>query len=72
MESGMGMGGLSIAHLVILVVWLVAYFVPAVMIVRKAGYSGWWCLIGFVPLVNLIMFWVFAFAKWPNLREPQH
>jgi uncharacterized membrane protein YhaH (DUF805 family) len=47
---------------------LVLYFVPIVKILRKAGYSGWWCLIVFVPLVNIIMFYVFAFADWPALR----
>ena len=44
------------------------YFVPVVKILHKAGYSGWWCLMVFVPLVNIVMFWVFAFADWPSLR----
>jgi uncharacterized membrane protein YhaH (DUF805 family) len=48
---------------------LVLYFVPVVKILRKAGYSGWWCLIAFVPIVNIIMFYVFAFADWPALRS---
>ena len=38
-------------------------------IVRKAGYSGWWCLVMLVPLVNVIMLWVFAFADWPALKR---
>ncbi|MGB6537943.1 MAG: hypothetical protein WBF58_18485 [Xanthobacteraceae bacterium] len=62
------MGGLSIFHWLIVVVILVVYFVPIVKILQKAGYSGWWCLIVFVPLVNIIMFYVFAFANWPALR----
>jgi uncharacterized membrane protein YhaH (DUF805 family) len=49
---------------------LVIYLVPVVVILRKAGYSGWWCLIIFVPLVNVIMLYVFAFANWPALRRP--
>ena len=32
---------------------------------RKAGFSGWWSLIIFVPLVNIAMIWVFAFVDWP-------
>jgi hypothetical protein len=40
-------------------------FIPYVMIIRKAGYSGWWVLILFVPIVNFIMIWVFALARWP-------
>ena len=35
------------------------------LVVRKAGYSGWWVLLGFVPIVGLVMLWVFAFARWP-------
>lgn len=36
-------------------------------VMQKAGYSGWWALIGFVPVVNIVMLWVFAFADWPAL-----
>ena len=43
--------------------------VPVVQIVRKAGYSGWWVLFAivfsFIPLLNLILLWIFAFARWP-------
>jgi hypothetical protein len=64
------MGSLSIVHelIVIVVFWLI-FLIPAAKILSKAGYSGWWCLLGFVPLVNIIMFWVFAFADWPVLRQ---
>jgi len=48
---------------------LIFWFVPIVKILRKAGYSGWWSVVILVPLLNFIMFWVFAFAQWPNLRE---
>jgi len=41
--------------------------IPIWKIVAKAGYSGAWSLLMFVPLVNLIMLWVFAFSTWPVL-----
>ncbi len=63
------MGSLSIFHWLIVIVMLAVYFIPVVKILQKAGYSGWWCLIVFVPLVNIIMFYVFAFADWPALRD---
>ncbi len=63
------MGSLSMFHWLIVILILVLYFVPVVKILRKAGYSGWWCLIAFVPIVNIIMFYVFAFADWPALRS---
>jgi uncharacterized membrane protein YhaH (DUF805 family) len=59
----------SVVHGIAVIVFLVLYLFPVARIIRKAGYSGWWCLLALVPLVNLIMVWVFAFASWPNLRE---
>jgi uncharacterized membrane protein YhaH (DUF805 family) len=63
------MGSLSIVHILIVIAVLVLYFLPIVKILQKAGYSGWWSLIVLVPLVNIIMFYVFAFADWPALRS---
>jgi hypothetical protein len=36
-----------------------------VKIITKAGYSGWYVLTAFVPIVNIVMFLIFAFGKWP-------
>jgi uncharacterized membrane protein YhaH (DUF805 family) len=63
------MGGMSIFHWLIVIVVLAVYFIPAIKILQKAGYSGWWCLILLVPLVNIIMIYVFAFGDWPALRR---
>ena len=38
-------------------------------ILQKAGLDGWWTLVLLVPVVNIIMIWVFAFCYWPNLRN---
>jgi hypothetical protein len=66
------MGSFSFVHwFVVLGVMVAVWVVPVVMILRKAGYSGWWCLLGFVPLGNVVMLWVFAFADWPSLRGRQ-
>jgi hypothetical protein len=45
------------------------YLWPIARILQKAGYSGWWCLLTYVPVVNFIMLSIFAAAKWPNLRD---
>jgi uncharacterized membrane protein YhaH (DUF805 family) len=63
------MGGLSIFHWLIVLAVLATWIVPPVKILGKAGYSGWWVLLGFVPLVNLIALWIFAFADWPALAK---
>ena len=69
--KGESMGNTSFWHYLILLFFLLVYVIPVAMIVKKAGYSAWWCLVAFVPLLNIIMLWVFAFASWPNVREPQ-
>jgi hypothetical protein len=30
---------------------------------------GWWILVAFVPLLNTVVFLVFAFSTWPAERE---
>ena len=65
------MGAFSIFHWLIVLAFLAVYLVPVAFIVQKAGYSAWWFLIALVPLVNVIMLWVFAFADWPALRQPR-
>lgn len=39
--------------------------IPIVWILRKAGFSGWWCLLAIVPGLNLLALYVFAFCRWP-------
>lgn len=38
-------------------------------IVQKAGLDGRWALTLLVPVLNIIMIWIFAYSHWPNLRE---
>ena len=59
----------AIGGVAIVIFALVVVYLPVWKIIRKAGYSGWWVLIWIVPLVNLIMLWVFAFSDWPNLAK---
>jgi hypothetical protein len=39
--------------------------VAVVRIVQRAGYNGWWVLIVFVPVANMLALWYFAFGPWP-------
>jgi len=61
--------GISIWQIIIILL----VFIPTIWIygriLNKAGYSRWWVLFIFVPIVNLIMIWAFAFAKWPRLEH---
>ena len=42
---------------------------PCSRIFAKAGHSPWLCLTLFVPLVNLIILFWFAFSTWPIEAE---
>lgn len=41
----------------------------AYRILLKAGLDGRWALVLLVPVLNIIMIWVFAFTNWPNIRN---
>ena len=41
-----------------------------VKILRRAGFNGWWVLLIFVPIFNVLGLWYFAFGRWPALDKP--
>ena len=44
--------------------------IVAVIVAKKAGYSGWWGAIGVLfPPVGLVLVLLFALFKWPSLKE---
>jgi hypothetical protein len=49
-----------------LVIWFVVLGVPVMKILNKAGFSRVWVLLAFVPLLNIIFLWIFAFVRWPT------
>lgn len=64
----MGLGGISAWQLIVIgALFLLPLWVFG-RISSKAGFSRWWALLMLVPLVNLIMIWVLAFADWPSTR----
>ena len=67
------MGTFSIWHWFIVLVVVVLFIgVPIWLcwrICTRAGYSGAWALTYFIPFVGLIMIWVFAFSRWPILKN---
>ena len=56
---------------IMLIVLIVVVGVPVARILRRSGRSRWWTIVAFVPLLNLIGLWVFAFSRWPKFdRSP--
>ena len=56
---------LGISQALILLVFLAFVLLLFGQVLRKAGFSMWWALLMLVPIVNIIMVWVFAFSEWP-------
>ena len=56
-------------ELILIVVMGAVVVVPFWRVFSKAGFSGALSLLMLVPLVNLIMIFVLAFAPWPALKQ---
>jgi len=63
------MGSFSIFHWPFFAVWFAIFIIPAWRIASKAGFPGALSLLMLIPLVNIVLIWVFAFIKWPAERE---
>jgi ABC-type transport system involved in cytochrome c biogenesis permease subunit len=50
---------------------LVIVIVPSWFICKKAGFSPWLALINLIPLGNLVLLYVLAFAEWKVVPSPQ-
>ncbi|WP_322994154.1 hypothetical protein [Castellaniella sp.] len=56
------------AVVAILVWWLVIGW-PGAKILARMGFSGWWVLLAFVPVANIIGIWILATKPWPLERR---
>jgi len=59
------MTGFSLTHWLILLVIVPLYLWIHARIARKAGFSGWWSVAMLIPLLNIVLLWMFAFVRWP-------
>jgi hypothetical protein len=50
---------------------LAIFIIPFWFICKKAGFSPWLSLLNIVPLGNLILLYVLAFAEWKVMPTPQ-
>lgn len=60
------MGAPSIPELLIVLIILIFPILIYGPIAKKAGFSRWWGLAMIVPILSIIILWMFAFVKWPN------
>ena len=54
----------------IILVCLAIIIVPFWFICKKAGFSPWLSLLNIVPMGNLILIYVLAFAEWKVVPAP--
>lgn len=57
---------------ILILVGLVILIIPFWFICKKAGFSPWLSLLNVVPLGNLILIYVLAFAEWKVTPVPQY
>jgi len=57
----------------LVLVLMIAFFLCSLWmlgrILRRAGFHPAWGLIMWLPVINLVAVWAFAFLKWPNQRK---
>ncbi len=57
---------------IVIMVGLAILVIPFWFICKKAGFSPWLCLLNVIPLGNLILIYVLAFAEWKVAPMPQY
>jgi hypothetical protein len=65
------MGSLSIWHWLVVIIILIPPALLGLRIARRAGLSRLAGLCIEVPLVGLIILWVWAFKEWPALARSE-
>ena len=55
----------TIIQLSIIAAFVILTAIPLTRILDRAGFSGWWCVLIYIPILNLVGLWMFAFAEWP-------
>ena len=63
------MESFSIWHLMMIIA-IIIEIIPTIWILQRTGLSGWWAILIFIPLINLLALWAFAVARWPNVDGP--
>ena len=65
------MGTFSVVHWLIVLIVLGVFVYPLVRIIRRMGFSGWWAVLAFLPILNVIGLWFLALQPWPALAKAE-
>jgi hypothetical protein len=69
MDNWTSMTSFGLGHWIFFIVMVVLVLYPVGRILGRVGFSPFWSLLVFVPIVNLIALWVFAFGEWDTRRS---
>ncbi|HEX5280665.1 MAG TPA: hypothetical protein VFW28_11365 [Micropepsaceae bacterium] len=56
---------IGVVPLIVIVVLGILTIIPAVIALRRLGFSPWWAIIAPISPLNIIGLWVVALVKWP-------
>ena len=62
------LANMGIVSIILFIVFLALFLKVWWNIFKKAGYSGWLGILMILPIVNLVLLLVLAFAEWPILK----
>jgi len=62
---------LGTTELIVILFYATIFIIPLWRICQKAGHPGWYSLVVFIPLLNIIALYLLAFTKWPIEREKE-
>ena len=54
---------------IVFLIWWLIFGWPVARILRRLGFSGFWVLLCFVPLGNIVGLWVLATTRWPAVEK---
>ncbi len=65
-EYGWSSTGFGAGHWLWFALIVAIVVIPVGRILRRVGFSALWSVLIFIPVVNLIALWLFAYADWPR------
>ena len=68
MDNWMSSTSFGVAHWIFFVAMVALVLYPAGRILNRAGFSPFWSLLVFIPVLNVVALWVFAFSEWTANR----
>ena len=69
MDNWMSMTGFGLVHWIFFIGMVVVILYPVGRVLGRVGFSPFWSVLIFVPIVNVIALWIFVFSEWPSKKS---